>query len=74
MPRPKSTEETNTLLSVNEMEILLAQKRKVARRRIFGIDADVQQNGFLSTANGEVLTSVGAMNLAREKAKKDKAR
>ena len=65
--RPASMDNSNTVLSVEELENILEEKRREFRETILGWDATVCSNGFVDTTQGAVLTSSRALNLARLK-------
>ena len=66
VPRPVSTSDPRTILSVEGMEIMMEERRKKSRD-LLGITPTVTVSGFVDTSAGLLLTSEEALKLAQLK-------
>lgn len=69
---PRSAKNVAEIVSVQDLEDLYEERRRAVRTSILGADAQIASCGYLDTSNGLVLTSARAMELAREKAGRDR--
>lgn len=74
VPRPRSADDSSTVLTVLELDSLLQEKLRKVRTGMIGEGAKLCGSGFIDTSNGMVLTSEPAIALAREKAEADQAK
>ena len=74
IPRPQSSNDADTMVSVSELERLLELKRAEMRHAVLGEDATITDCGFIDTSKGAVLTSERALYLAKGKMKSDASR
>ena len=65
VPRPASTSDPRTILSVEEMEILMEERRKESRD-VLDITPTVTVSGSLDTSAVLLLTSEEALKLAQQ--------
>lgn len=74
VPLPLSEGDFSTVISSEELAVMLHQKRIETRNRILWSPVEVAALGYIDTKYGALLTSSEALSAAEEKARKDSAK
>lgn len=71
VPRSKNAQNIDLMLDVGRLGGQFEEKRSIMRDEVLGSTATLGKNGFVDTSEGEVLTSVKALHLAKAKHQSD---
>ena len=66
-PRPQSKSDPNTLMTVEQLLILIEQKREDLKESVIGSGAIMPRNGYLDTIKGMVITADKVSALIRHR-------